>query len=173
MANKEKKPVHGETRTVKIGVVGVDSGQLMLCDPCYIESEWRRDDTFQDIRRYQNKEGRVIQYRVEFEHFQCKIKPYDKTVNELIADGTFKEIPNPVNRNFSYGGACSVTLQPTEEKFKDGANQLNFKLGHAGAGVAFNTGLGDGCYDVYAEYVYYKTWGWRCMKVWVEFITID
>jgi len=26
-------------RTVKIGVVGVDSGQLLICDPCYIDHE--------------------------------------------------------------------------------------------------------------------------------------
>lgn len=24
----------------KLGVVAVDSGQLVLCDPCYIDSEW-------------------------------------------------------------------------------------------------------------------------------------
>ena len=28
----------------KIGVVGVDSGQLMICDPCYIDSEWKKEE---------------------------------------------------------------------------------------------------------------------------------
>ncbi len=32
-----------------IGHVGVDSGQLLLCDPCYIDSEWEQED-FTDIR---------------------------------------------------------------------------------------------------------------------------
>ena len=27
----------------KIGVVGVDSGQLMIVDPCYIDSEWKKE----------------------------------------------------------------------------------------------------------------------------------
>jgi hypothetical protein len=27
--------------TKNIGYVAVDSGQLILCDPCYIESEWK------------------------------------------------------------------------------------------------------------------------------------
>lgn len=27
-----------------IGMVGVDSGQLMICDPCYIDSEWKNED---------------------------------------------------------------------------------------------------------------------------------
>lgn len=31
-------------RRVQIGKVGVDSGQLMVCDPCYIDSEWGSDE---------------------------------------------------------------------------------------------------------------------------------
>jgi len=30
-----------------IGYVGVDSGQLLVCDPCYIGSEWE-DENFDD-----------------------------------------------------------------------------------------------------------------------------
>jgi hypothetical protein len=33
-----------EDRWVKLGVVGVDSGQLMVCDPCYIDGEWREEE---------------------------------------------------------------------------------------------------------------------------------
>jgi hypothetical protein len=29
-----------------IGHVGVDSGRMMLCDPCYIESSWVQDNDF-------------------------------------------------------------------------------------------------------------------------------
>jgi hypothetical protein len=32
------------TRRIKLGEIGVDSGQMMLCDPCYIESSWQRGD---------------------------------------------------------------------------------------------------------------------------------
>lgn len=32
-----------------IGHVGVDSGQLMLCDPCYINSEWRKNEYGDDV----------------------------------------------------------------------------------------------------------------------------
>ena len=28
----------------QIGEVGVDSGQLMVCDPCYIDGEWEKED---------------------------------------------------------------------------------------------------------------------------------
>jgi hypothetical protein len=29
-----------------IGHIGVDSGQMMLCDPCYIESHWKEENDF-------------------------------------------------------------------------------------------------------------------------------
>ena len=29
---------------IKIGEIGVDSGQLMICDPCFIDSEWIKQD---------------------------------------------------------------------------------------------------------------------------------
>ena len=38
-----------------IGHVGVDSGQLLLCDPCYIDSQWEKED-FTDIRVHQHKD---------------------------------------------------------------------------------------------------------------------
>lgn len=36
--------------TKLIGHVGVDSGQLLLCDPCYIDSQWEKED-FEDGHR--------------------------------------------------------------------------------------------------------------------------
>ena len=33
-----------EEEIVELGVVGVDSGQLLICDPCYIDSEWKDED---------------------------------------------------------------------------------------------------------------------------------
>lgn len=30
----------------QIGVVGVDSGQVLVCDPCYIDTLWKRDQSF-------------------------------------------------------------------------------------------------------------------------------
>jgi hypothetical protein len=28
----------------KIGEAGVDSGQLLICDPCYIDSHWKEEE---------------------------------------------------------------------------------------------------------------------------------
>lgn len=83
----------------KIGVVGVDSGQILITDPCYIGSQWKDSD------------------------FDAGKKG-----------------------EYSYGGACKATMSDK------GAGQLNYELGHAGAGVAACSGYGDGCYPVYAQY---------------------
>jgi hypothetical protein len=88
-------------KKVQIGVVGVDSGQLMVCDPGYLQKEWIN-------REFLGDKGRPT-------------------------------------GEFSYDGACRATLT------KEGVGQLNFKRGHAGAGVAFST-KGDGTYPVFAEY---------------------
>jgi hypothetical protein len=39
-----------------IGYIGVDSGQMMLCDPCYINSSWENIDAdFKNIDQYAGK----------------------------------------------------------------------------------------------------------------------
>lgn len=99
-------------KRIKIGEVGVDSGQLVVCDPCYIDSEWKKED-------------------LDFEQ-----------------DGSVKP-----KENFSYPAVCALTLGPRQgEEIKENSGQLNYKMGHAGVGVAFPSGYGDGCYPVYATF---------------------
>lgn len=129
-----------------IGEVGVDSGQLMLCDPCYIESEWQ-NEPFEDVRIYRHKEtGKRLQYRVDFENYESVIPEYNKTMNQLNATGEWEKVEAPPPGTFSYNGCCKATLS------KEGSGQLHYKMGHAGAGVAFSTAIGDGVYPVYAVY---------------------
>lgn len=47
--------------------------------------------------------------------------------------------------NFSLEGCLDVVRQDAA------AGQLNYALGHAGVGVAFSSGYGDGTYNVYAK----------------------
>lgn len=130
-----------------IGHVGVDSGQLLLCDPCYIDSQWEKED-FEDLRIYQNKNSKeILQYRKDFPNFGTVIPEYGKTMNDLIETGEWEEIKtHPVVNPFSYNACCKATLS------EDGNGQLNYKAGHAGAGVAFSTAFGDGYYPVMANY---------------------
>ncbi len=150
----------------KIGVVAVDSGQLLICDPCYIDSEWQYKE-FLDIRRYIDVEGKVYEYKKEFCNY-AEILPTGKTPNDHIADGDWTAVPvqekEALLGDFSYAGACETTHSEKE------AGQLHYRLGHAGAGVVFSSGLGDGVYDVYATYADFPGWGRRIVSVRIELI---
>lgn len=107
---------------VLIGHVAVDSGQLMLCDPCYL-NKWQ-----------DNKEWAK--------------EPADQ-------NGMYP---------FSYNGSCGATVGD------DQYGQLKFDGGHAGAGVAFASGFGDGFYPVYATIIEDGLWGRRISEVRVVMI---
>jgi hypothetical protein len=131
----------------EMGFVAVDSGQLMITDPCYINSEWQ-DTPFEDIRLLKDtKTEKVYQFRKDFHNYEEKISGFSKTVNELIKSGRLEsiEVDHSKDINFSYAGACYAT---SSEK---GYGVLPFKLGHEGAGIAVTTVMGDGMYPVYAE----------------------
>ena len=136
----------------KLGVVGVDSGQLMICDPCYIGSQWK-DEKFQDIRIYEDVSTKTrYKYRENFEHFDSKIDGYIDdngelmTPNQLIKKKTWVRVDEDKSEhNFSYNACCKATSG------KKLGGQLNYIIGHEGVAVAFRSGLGDGTYEVFAE----------------------
>lgn len=135
-------------KRVFIGEVGVDSGQLVLCDPSYIDSEWKHEE-FKDIRVYQhNTTGVKLQYRVDFNHYNEPILSQGgKNMNDLISTGEWRELESPPSEhNFSYNACCKATLS------EEGSGQLNYNIGHPGVAVAFSTAIGDGVYPVYANY---------------------
>lgn len=131
-----------------LGEVSVDSGQLLISDPCYIDSEWI-DEPFVDIRRYLHIETeRVLEYRVDFQHYEEQIPDLGQSMNEMEAAGAVVAIPNtPPDRfyRYSYNGACLAT---TNGQYGD----LRFRNGTPGAGVVFASGWGDGFYPVFGEF---------------------
>lgn len=136
-------------KTVQIGVVGVDSGQLVLCDPCYIDSQWEKED-FQDIRKYQHKTtGEILQYVVDFDNYESPIAKHGgQTMNELNKTGEWQLLEEnvPAKHSFSYNACSKATLS------ENGHGQLNYKHGHEGVAVAFGTAYGDGIFPVFAHY---------------------
>ena len=55
---------------VLIGHVAVDSGQLMICDPGYIDSQWENED-FEDVRVYKNKHtSKTLTYGKDFKNYE-------------------------------------------------------------------------------------------------------
>jgi len=132
---------------VLLGHVAVDSGQLMICDPCYIDSEWKNED-FEDIRVYKNKHtSKTLTYGKDFKNYEEVLPEYGKTMNVLLKDHDWEitESPKP-KHGFSYNACAKATLS------EDGHGELSFKMGHTGAGLAFGTAFGDGEYPVYAHY---------------------
>ena len=149
-----------------LGYVGVDSGQLMITDPCYINSEWKPTD-FIDNRNYQHIKTKT--YYLFASPFGLKpatstlklhakkaeiFLRYDqkmsngKTINEMIANKELKEIEVPEKKaligDYSYAGACETN--------NEGKHELNFKSGITGAGLVFSSGYGDGVYPVYGTF---------------------
>ena len=98
-------------RRVQIGVVRVDSGQLLLCDPCYRQPENPR----------------------------------------------FREL----NDSEMFGKRTWTGLH----------HQLRFDDGHAGLGIVFESGYGDGLYAVYATIDRGIGGQMRIKKVEIELIT--
>lgn len=147
----------------EIGVVGVDSGQILVCDPCYIDSEWKHEE-FEDIRKYKHNDGTILQFRVDFERFDYIIPKYGKSMNDIIAAGEAVDLPSTESRHpFSYNACCKKTCGDSE------TGQLNFEMGHAGVGVVTSSGYGDGLYPVIADY----TKDGRVKSITVVFIDDD
>jgi len=132
---------------VLIGHVAVDSGQLMICDPGYIDSQWENED-FEDIRVYKNEHtGKTLTYGKDFTNYEDVLPEYGKTMNVLISEHDWQIAESPAAKSgFSYNACAKATLS------EDGHGELSFKMGHTGAGLAFGTAYGDGLYPVYAHY---------------------
>jgi len=100
-------------RKIRLGVVGVDSGHLLICDPCYLDS-----------------------------HSAFK---FENIIGALgLSSG------NP-------------------RRWKKSA-QLTYDLGHVGAGIVFQSGLGDGTYEVWARVGKVNGLGERIKEVTVKLI---
>ena len=58
------------TRVVQIGEVGIDSGQLMLCDPSSIGSQWSERD-WDEIDVSLNEPSKESKFDGEFSYMGC------------------------------------------------------------------------------------------------------
>jgi hypothetical protein len=137
-----------EVEVMYLGVARVDSGQLMITDPRYIDGEWL-DEQFDVAHRYRDTQtGATVVWDPIVVRNDQPLPPYGQTVAALVEAGRLVELPPPPppeKFNYSYDGACQATLS------QDGFGQLVFDDGHEGAAVVFTSGWGDGYYEVYGE----------------------
>jgi len=133
---------------VLVGYVGVDSGQVMIVDPCYLR-EWK-DNEFNPRNGIRNKKtGEEITCWDEVKgvgkiNWGTPLPKYDdKCMNDLAKDEKhwekFNEYPNA--GKFSYEGVCGVTCD------EEGHGEI--AIGGSSA-VASQTYMGDGSFPVYA-----------------------
>ncbi|KZX57695.1 hypothetical protein A3709_18910 [Halioglobus sp. HI00S01] len=125
-----------------LGSTAVDSGQLMICDPCYVDTEWSNVE-FEDVRLYDvaTDEGvKRIQYRVDFDHYEQPLSDFGgRTVNQLVDEKKATKVPVKSGQGFNYNDIARLTSD------KDGG-QL---MGRNGFPVAVaSTTRGDGLYPV-------------------------
>jgi hypothetical protein len=151
----EYKTMH---RTL-LGHVNVDSGQLMVTDPCYLTNF--ENNAFKPTRKYVSKADplEIIEWPQDFYNYEEDIiKPYDKNMNTLIKKGLFVKLEDEelADTSYSYNGSCSVTCYSLNQ---------GGELGN-GRGVSFSSGYGDGSYPVYAHYE-----DNRIKKIEIEFFT--
>jgi hypothetical protein len=135
-----EKNIKGSYEEVEIGVVGVDSGSIVITDPCYIDSEWEKEELVQKPAIILFPNGATEQV------ISCSKRWFELV--ERINDGELKIIEDngfdKAKNNFSYPACANQTLDK-------GYGQLNYKMGHAGVGVVTSSGYGDGCYPVIAK----------------------
>jgi len=106
MKTKMKSEVIVET--IELGTVGVDSGTMMLCDPCYVMGR----DT--------------------------ETKEWGEVIDEMYSKDR--------TRNHKFG------------------QELNLNNNDFANGVVFDTGFGDGTYDVTIDVVDLGKWGGKKVK---------
>jgi len=124
---------------IKIGSCGVDSGQLMIVDPCYLD-KWENDEFKYEKGLENTKTKERVIYQKDFKNWDSKMPKYkNKTPNELSELDEWKPFCNYLDLGkFSYSGVSGVTCEKSYGQIDNLA-------------VAFSSGYGDGSYPVYAK----------------------
>lgn len=134
-----------------IGKCGVDSGQLLIMDPCYMPNQFQ-DKSYEANHSYQDQEtGKTYSAGTHFDNYEDSMEDYSgKTPNVLISEKVWvkkkEDCPNTRKKGEkeSYASISQGTIDNNHY-------QLRYAMGHTGLGVAFQSGYGDGVYPVYAK----------------------
>lgn len=135
-----------------LGRVAVDSGQLLVCDPCYIDSRWVRQreppghDPVQLTEAGRKRWPHLVAWRMTFPFpwgtYADPSPDLGMSVSDAVTHGLLEHAPRPPpSGEFSYSGASEASMA------KEGGGTLGSYLA-----VAFSAGYGDGLYDVLARH---------------------
>jgi len=168
---------------IKIGEVGVDSGQLLITDPCYIGK------VFEDAAKKHYPKTYIKYWGRDKEKVSAALMERGYDVNrmtqradrievesvakaELVVHDVLRPLQNTLKFCYTTVAAGDVYGLICAEHAKGGRHaQLRFAKGHDGLGVVFSPGFGDGCYQVFATLRDCGEWGTRVAKV--EIVLMD
>lgn len=142
-----------------LGVVGVDSGGLVIMDPCYIEGEMNRPEVLTEVIFWGRDQealatllGRDGKYIVVegYSHYSIPIsgeatETVEKDLHKICEEHDWLVMTHIETNSFqdrAFGA---------RDNDKNGGG-LPFVLGHEGLAVSFQSGYGDGVYEVWATY---------------------
>jgi hypothetical protein len=135
----ESLTLPADTTFEKIGEVDVESGQVLLIDPCYIKGHWK-NAPFQDNRGYRHIEsGQELRIGVDFTSHEEQVLGLGKSVNDLYREGALELIHDQPGDELNYQNCCLTTRQPE-------------RGGNVGSlATAISVSAGDGLYSVFVE----------------------
>ncbi len=134
---------------IRLGVVGVDSGQLLVLDPAYIDSEWVPEGKGENwTLKYWGRDKAKLVAEFGASPIACKTAQdaaeLDKRIQKHCTDRDLAVV-TWVQSGSSYEKCSAMTAG------KDGFGQLKYTSGRPGLGVALVSGYGDGIYPVYGR----------------------
>lgn len=119
-----------------IGHCGVDSGQLIITDPCYLKDFVNNEFTAKTFTKIKHPDGKTEEVERGSKRWFKIVEDINQKKIEIISE-RMEELP----KDYSYQGCAMATLS------KEHAGELKNEMG-----VATSTGYGDGSYPVYATY---------------------
>jgi len=140
------------TEVKPIGIVIVDSGKLMFCDPVFLR-EWKHSLPARQFKDVQT--DKIYQYGRDFQNFQ-EVLLNNKTVRQLIEEKHLEAVAQDTKHEFSYS---ALTQSVADEGFW----QATFAEGHKGLALAL--AAQDGTYTVMGEWQ-----DGNLKKIWIEFV---
>ncbi len=164
------------TRKECLGVVGVDSGILMVMDQCYTSIASELTDNALHCYFWGRNRSEVAEFLAN-----SGFKVEDGCANANVIHNISLDDKVRIKDIIDTHPDWFVITNFTEDDFSNrsfnvtcGRNQggsIPFPLGHDGLAVCFSSGFGDGVYEVWAHYAIFEEFDERIAKV--EIILID
>lgn len=161
---------------ILLGHVGVDSGQLMIMDPCYIEREWilRHNPQLVGIR-CAGVDAQDLAEALAHDYPTCEVSSVTPWVYRVVDPNTpatdLQARAESLRQNHQWTADIDLVTYDTYHHICDitqsdaHGGSLPYAQGGEGLAVAFESGVGDGTYAVFATVGEVPGFGSRIKKV--------